>query len=127
MSVLTAENLVADKKDWRELVVKHNDLFRTDHCGYWLRGVEHGLQGWLAWEDDGEHPHGNEPGREEALAAWACGAPLPPGWFRLDESLADKAWDVGVRQEGETWYEEGDSDTYDTVMQFALLGELRYG
>jgi len=122
-----AKELKVDKEDWREFVVQYEDLFRTDHCGYWLRGIEHGPDGWLAWEDDGEHLPGQEPDVEAALAAWHGGAPLPTGWFRLDGELADRAWGIGVLKWGEQWYNEGDSTTYDTALQLALLGEVRYG
>ena len=125
---MNAEELKADKEAWTELVVKCNDLFRTDHCGYWLRGVKHvRLLGWLAWEDDEQHEFDQEPGRGEAVAAWLAGKPLPAGWFRLDKELAERAWAIGVQKYGENWYAEGDSTTYDTVFQLALLGEVRYG
>ena len=124
---MNAEELKTDKEEWTEFVVQFNDLFRSDHCGYWLRGVEHGPQGWLAWEDDEQHPFGQEPDREVTLMAWRQGKPLPRGWFRLDREVAVKAWHIGVHKWGENWYDEGDSTTYDTVIQLALLSEVRYG
>ena len=117
--------------DWVEFVTKGTDIFSTDHCGYWLRGVAHGTMGWLGWEDDEEHRFDHEPDRGAALAAWQDSKPLPPGWFRLDEALAQKAWEIGLKKFGEHWYDEGDSTTYlyafDVVLQLALLGEVRYG
>jgi hypothetical protein len=127
VSEFVREILATQRADWIEFVTQFNDLFRSDHCGYWLRGVEHGPQGWLAWEDDEQHPFGQEPEREAALTAWRQGSPLPHGWFRLDKELADKAWAIGVQKYGERWYDEGDSTTYDVVIQLALLGEVRYG
>lgn len=125
--MVATDTIVEDKADWIEFVTGHTDMFSTDYSGYWLRGVEHNERGWLAWEDDEEHPFGQEPDRDSALFAWRYDDPLPPGWFRLNNALAEKAWDIGVQKHGERWYSEGDSTTYDTVLQLALLDEVRYG
>ncbi len=113
--------------DWTAMVCEANDLFSRDHCGYYLRGVaqEKGL-GWLAWEDDEEHAFGQEPHREEALAAWKEGRPLPQGYYRLDADFARRSWAEGVKLAGERWYEEGDSDRYDQVVQQTLFGKQVY-
>ena len=113
--------------DWMAMVCEWQDLFRSDHCGYWLRGItrEPGL-GCLAWEDDEQHDFGHEPYREEALAAWREGRPLPEGYHRLDTDFARRSWAEGVKLAGERWYEEGDSDRYDYVVQQALFGKQVY-
>jgi len=36
------------------------------------------------------------------------------------------AWEHGVRRDGVDWYENGDANTYDNLMQLAVLGEIRY-
>lgn len=119
--------IAQDKADWVEFVTQYNDIFNADHCGYWLRGVDRTEEGVLAWEDDEQHPHFGEPGLKLARFIYRTGGTLPPGWFRLDKALAEKAWDIGVQKHGEQWYSEGDSTTYDTVLQLALLDEVRYG
>lgn len=122
------ETLAAQKVDWRELVTQSSDLFRSDHCGYYLRGIaKDPSRGWLAWEDDEKHPFGQEPNLEQALAAWVAGQPLPQGYFRLDADFARRSWEEGVKLAGERWFEEGDSDTYDQVIQQTLFGEQVYG
>lgn len=113
---------------WIEFITQSTDIFMRGYCGYWLRGVELDLsRGWLAWEDDEKHEEGEEPNREEAIAAWENGQALPEGWFRLDTAMAAKMWGEGVRWKGEGWYEHGDANDYDHVVQQALLGEQRYG
>ena len=109
-----------------ELVTKYLDIFRNDHCGYWLRAIAHDDGGWLVWEDDEEHLLGQEPNADVAKSSWERRVPLPLGWYYLDTVAASKAYDIGVLQWGENWYEEGDSDDFDVVIQLALLGEVRY-
>lgn len=113
--------------DWIEMVCEANDLFSRDYCGYYLRGVaqEKGL-GWLTWEDDEQHAFGQEPNREEALATWKAGRPLPQGYYRLDADFARRSWAEGVKLAGVRWYEEGDSDRYDLVVQRTLFGKQVY-
>lgn len=114
--------------DWKAMVCEWVDLFRTDHCGYWLRAIarEQGL-GCLAWEDDEQHDFTKEPHLDEALAAWKEGQPLPEGYHRLDAEFARRSWAEGVKMAGELWYEEGDAARYDIVMQHTLFGKLVYG
>ena len=119
-------SLEIEKKDWIELVTKYNDLFRTDHCGYWLRGVERNADGWLVWEDDEQHDYDQEPNKAEAITAFTSGDSLPDGWFRFDTKFAQFSWAMGVREYGRRWYEEGDAETYDVVIQLALFGNVRY-
>lgn len=106
------------------------DQFRMECSGYWARGVRfvkaRGL-GWLVWEDDESHLKGEEPERLEAVRSWRLGAYLPSGWYRWDRSAAEKAYAIGERLWGENWYEKGDANSYDAVMQLVLLGEVRYG
>lgn len=113
--------------EWVKYCTQHSDLFSRDYCGYWLRGVEHDSEiGWLVWEDDEKCPPGKEPHRKEAFAAWRTGEALPSNWFRLDKEAALRAWAEGVKACGIDWYEDGDANTYDYVIQMALLGEERY-
>lgn len=113
---------------WIDFCTKTTDIFMRSYCGYWLRGVEHDpALGCLVWEDDGRHAQENEPQRKKALAAWRKGKPLPEGWYRLNREAAMRAWAVGVKWRGEKWYEDGDANAYDYVLQVTLLGEERYG
>ena len=112
---------------WVEYLTQYNDVFNRGSAGYWLRGVERSELGWLCWEDDEQHRHGDEPDLEEALRAWVAGEPLPPHWFRLDRAAALRAWEEGVKRWGVDWYEQVDADREDAVLQLALLGEMRYG
>lgn len=115
--------------DWIAFCVgSDTDLFRSTYCGYWLRGVERTkVRGRLVWEDDERHAFDEEPDRKEALRAWRKGEALPKGWHRMDLAFAIRAWGIGVLAFGEKWYDEGDADRYDYVIQMALLGEERYG
>lgn len=108
------------------------DQFRTECSGYWARGVlfvkARGL-GWLVWEDDESHLNGEEPERSTAVRLWRHGATvsLPSGWHAWNREAAIGAYAIGERLWGEDWYEKGDANSYDAVMQLALLGEVRYG
>lgn len=114
--------------EWINFCTKETDLFSHNYCGYWLRGVEHdSARGWLVWEDDERHAPEEEPERDAAFAAWNAGKPLPKGWYRLDRETAVRAWGEGVKWRGERWYENGDANAYDYVLQMTLLGEERYG
>lgn len=125
---MTREEVRESLADWTELVTKYVDLFRSDHCGYWLRGMNHdNRRGWLAWEMQDDEDLTDPPLYHEAWVAWVDGKPLPVGYYRLDAAFARRAWRVGVRQRGESWYDEGDAEDYDVVVQLALLGEVRYG
>ena len=115
-----------DRAEWRDFLT-HTDIFATDYCGYWLRGVIKKGKDWLVWEDDEQHGFDREPDRVEAIAAWKEGRPLPKGWFLLDNNAATKSFNFGVRKWGENWFEQADSDMYDYCVQMALLGEVRYG
>jgi hypothetical protein len=118
------------KEGWIDYLTKNIDIFMTNYCGYWMRGVRHASEmGWLCWEHgDHRRPHGTEPNYRAAVKAWEANEPLPESWHRLDEAAAIKAYWKGVELWGLSWFEDkGDADTYDVVVQYALLGELRYG
>jgi hypothetical protein len=114
------------EEDWIGFLTKYNDIFGRNYCGYWLRGVEHDAS-WLCWEDDEEHRPGDEPQRRKALAAWRAGTALPSGWHRLDRDTAVRAYHEGCKRWGADWFENGDGERYDVVIQLALLGEIKYG
>lgn len=118
---------VAVDPDWISYLTQYNDIFGHGYAGYWLRGVERDDNGWLCWEDDEQHACGEEPNLVEALEAWRSDMPLPKGWFRLDHAMALRAWEEGVKRWGVDWYEDTDADREDTVLQLAMLGEIRYG
>jgi hypothetical protein len=112
---------------WIEFCTRDTDLFLRTYCGYWLRGVERDdALGWLVWEDDEKCAMGKEPNRAKAVAAWRAGSALPDHWFRLNVDAAKRAWVEGVKWRGEKWYEDGDANAYDYVLQQALFGEQRY-
>ena len=113
---------------WFDFCDEGDPLFRTDHCGYWARGVAYDEErGWLVYEDDEKCKPGKEPHHDEAIAAWIENRDLPEHWFRLDRAAAIRAWAEGVKSDGEHWFEEGDATDYDVALQMALLGEVRYG
>jgi hypothetical protein len=116
--------------DWIEYLTKYTDIFGQDYCGYWARGVARDPdKGWLVWEDDGEHDYDAEPNRAKAIAAWKADDKLLPGWHRLDRQAAINAYIEGVKRWGLNWMDGDNNDArgYDTVVQLALLGEVRYG
>lgn len=137
---------------WIKLCVAHPDMFGFDYIGHWGRGIQiiaNGKKsvGWLVWEfeedeqlsalmaregvsflnqlDDEELDKLHQP----ALEAYAAGKPLPKYYHALDEDGAKRAWVEGVKRYGEDWYErpQTDANTYDAVLQLALLGEIKYG
>lgn len=114
---------------------KYVDVFIYGYCGYWMCGMEHNdTLGWLCYEYDwgGDEPQPIDQVRESPqypaiVKSWEAGETLPPHWFRLNEELAIKAWAEGVKKYGINWFEDGDANTYDNVLQLTLLGELVYG
>lgn len=112
-----------------ELGGNNTDLFRRDYIGYWARGVEVDEKlGWLVYEmDEAAEGHDEDDFHAAAVAAWRAREALPPRYFRLDHAAAVTAYNFGVRRWGERWYQDGDSTSYDCVIQMALLGEARYG
>lgn len=120
--------------DWIDLCTKHNDLFMTSYCGYWMRGMEQDDKlGWLCYEFDYSstatsiRDMEDSPEYQSIVEAWRNGEKLPDHWYRLDEAAAIKAWVEGVKKFGTDWYEEADSTYYDIVIQMALLGSVVYG
>ena len=122
---ITATIEVTVDPDWIELCTKHCDIFIHDICGYWMRGMKRQDDlGWLCHEFDSCVVNSSE--YSKIVKAWIDEKPLPEGWHRLDKAAAIKAYKVGVEKFGTDWYENGDANTYDTVVQLALLGEQRY-
>jgi hypothetical protein len=115
---------------WIELLTKYNDIFRTDHCGYWLAGMERNDElGWLAHEqDDDENANivSRSPEYQDIVDAWLTGRSLPERWFRINKETAIAVWIEGVKEYGIAWYETSDANTYDYLIQKVLLGEHRY-
>lgn len=115
-------------KFWIEYCTHYNDLFYTNRCGYWMRGIDHtNKRGWLVFESGGEVPPGQEPFLKEAKKAWREGKELPPGYFYLNEDMAIKAWAEASKRYGLDWYEETDAEREDVAIQLAILGEIKYG
>lgn len=114
---------------WVELLTKYNDIFRADHCGYWLAGMERDETGWLAHEQDNDENANivsKKPGYSDIVLAWKLDKPLPEGWFRINKETAIAIWVQGVKEYGIHWYETSDALTYDYLIQKVLLGEHRY-
>lgn len=134
------------RKAWMDEFVKdfvlNVDLYASCYCGYWLRGmgtIED--NSWLAADmleackdqtgktssmvvDLSEVDERSEEVARLALA----GKPLPKGWYVINRAVGEKAYAIGERRWGENWYhDKGDSNTYDVVIQEALLGEVVYG
>jgi len=122
--------IVVDE-EWIEFVVYNSDIFRTNYCGYWLYGVEYDDDlGWLCYVDG----NGGSPKDAEAktvIKAWKAGEAFPKNshgkFYLLDRQVAIEAFKQGVIWRGAEWYENGDANTYDYVIQMALLGEIVYG
>jgi hypothetical protein len=124
-------------QDWIEFCTKYSDLFGYSYCGYWAYGVERDQdRGWLLYAGERATDCGDgcgaAPPKEAAihavLALWRSGAPLPRGYYRLNVAAAVKAYGEGCKLWGVDWYEKkGDANTYDVVVQLALLGEVVYG
>jgi hypothetical protein len=114
---------------WIDYLTKSFDIFQTNYCGYWLRGIDKDESGWLCWEDDEKCYFGDEPFRAEALTAWKNKSKLPEKYFMLDKALAIRAYIEGVKKWGMDWMDSPntDSTTYDVVIQLAMFGEVRYG
>jgi hypothetical protein len=100
------------------------DVFRTTHCGYWLRGVDRTDDaGWLVFDDESEHDRCDEA----AIHYWNHSEKLPAGYYKLDRELAIKAWAEGAKKYGVGWFGNGDADDWDYSIQMAIFGEVVYG
>lgn len=111
------------------------ELFRDNYCGYWLRReAKLEIDGALAVlaaevEDDSREGIKALDALSEKVTALALAKePLPAGWFLIDRALGERAYAIGERRWGEDWFDDrGDADTYDVVIQVALLGKVTYG
>ncbi len=113
------------QEDWIDYLTKHNDIFMSSYCGYWLHGVSHRDDKWLVVEDDERSPE-RDAAEHKRFAAGMV--PSPP-YMVIDKDMAIKAYTEGVKKWGLDWMdsEHGDANGYDVVIQLALLGEVRYG
>ena len=110
--------------DWIDYCIKHNDLFFSSCIGYWAYGISV-ADGWLVFDTE----HGAERQDIEAERAYLSGAPLPDGYYLINQELTIRAWEEGVKLYGLDWYNSGKTDatTYDVIIQKALFGDVKYG
>lgn len=132
---------IIDKQTWEksladwtaEVTAVDAEVFQRPWCaGYWLYGVEWDIdRGWLAYEFDESTFDPNTHNFNKALAAWRAGRELPKGYFRLDKAFARRAFEFGCRRWGWAWHERHgvdlDGGDIDCLIQWTLLGEIRYG
>lgn len=114
--------------EWIDFLTRYNDMFRSDHSGYWMFGAVHFDGGWIAYEcADDKRPTEEEIGMVEN--AHDEGQPLPERWFVIDKAFAIKAYLERAKEHGVDWYNNLDHDAsdYDVAVQMAALGEVRYG
>lgn len=106
-------------------LVLNVDLFMSQYCGYWLRGVGRvkGL-GWLA-RDIVETQSDDDVKQIARLARE--GKPLPKGWYLIDRPAAEKALAEGQKKYGEDFAYDYDGPMADVAVQRALLGDVVYG
>ncbi len=118
------------KQDWIEYLTQCSDMFRTNYCGYWMRGIEHTRdRGWLCWvHGNDEEPADFNVLKLTAIAAWRKGEALPAGFLRLDKAAAIRAYTEAVKRWGVRWMEGRHNDAvgYDMAIQLALLDETKY-
>jgi hypothetical protein len=137
----TMEIEVAVPRDnWIDYLTQFSDILGHDYIGYWARGAFRNKRGWLLWEFEmdqrplpaGVHYVDHLSAQSEnklhatAIRAFKDGEALPPHYHALDEAAAIKAYLCGVEWKGVDWFDDGDCDAYDYVLQQALLGEQRY-
>ncbi len=112
---------------------RHVDLFGTNYAGYWAYGVSvvgaDTTRHWLVFvgETEGERPGETETAIVETLHRNRDA--MPSTWHVWGPTQWAAAYRYGERLWGERWYDHHDTDAtrYDTIMQLALLGEVRYG
>lgn len=114
--------------EWIDFITGYNDVFRSDHAGYWMYGAERLDSGWLVYES-GDHGRPSERAVKRALRAHKAGEGVPNRFFVIDKAFAVKAYVEGVKRWGADWYDDYDHDasSYDVIIQMAALGEVRYG
>jgi hypothetical protein len=131
-------------QQWIDYGTQYNDLFRQGEIGYWAFGVERfKTGGWLVWEfEDDKRPlpggcsyidqlsdAGYKKHHGAAIKAYKANKPLPEHYHRLDKDAMIRAFVEGCKLWGIDWYENSntDSNSYDEVVQRALLGKVKYG
>lgn len=123
-----AVNVKVDE-DWVDLIVHHDDIFYTNYCGYWARGMVYTKKlGWLVFEHGDEvRPPDKVP--RQILKDWRDGLDLPERWHRLDRDTALLAFAEGVKLWGENWTNANDVDahSYDEVIQRVFFKKPKYG
>lgn len=114
------------QEEWIDFLTQYRDIFARNYCGYWLRAVEWDSKlGWLVWEHDENWELPSNV--KEVEHNWQRGLAVPKHFYCLNEAMAIKAFEEGVKKWGEDWFENGDAGRYDFVLQLAMLGEHRYG
>ncbi len=104
-------------------------------CGYWLRSLDRTgdhepysvTREWLVYEMTEDAAPPSRQVAVEALLAWTNGQPLPPRVMVLDAGACERAWDHAALTHGIDWYARGGGGAIDEALQWALLGEVRYG
>jgi hypothetical protein len=130
------------REDWIDFLTAYSDIFASGYIGYWARDVTRTKRGWLLWDfesDERPLPKGydfvdrmdrtaEDKHHAAAVRAFKDGLELPKHYYVLDEDAAIRAYKIGCEKWGTNWFEEkGDGDTYDIVLQIAILGSHTYG
>jgi len=123
--------------DWIELCTKYRDLFSTSYSGYWMRGLCHRNDKWLArvteFEVDNQEELDNKAIAEfkAGKTDFAFDKKTFEGYFVIDEEFAKKAYKAEAlykyNQYGWLWYEDGDAWNYDRAIQLALFDDVIFG
>ena len=103
------------KSEIVKLLTEYNDIFRHDHCGYWLFGLKRYENGWLAATNETV----DEVGAEYLIDLYEDGKAVPADCVFIDDNIAGQ---VESQLSGD-W----DVIELDRVIQKVLLDEVVYG
>lgn len=107
-------------------------------AGYWMFGVSYfPNKGWLVFEfDDTVNYRSDEATKlHDAAEKYAKHAldenrplvGLPKNYYFIGEEVGRKIFENGVQKWGRNWLEKKDLGDIDNLIQWTLLGEIRYG
>jgi hypothetical protein len=118
-------------KDIEEIIQfihRDGNIFqRTFGIGYWGYGVSI-RRGWLIYEPEIEGEIPTRAQEREARRALSNKRPLPPRWYLLDRAAAERVVAEGLWRFGHhRFIDNNDLPICDEAIQWALLGEQRYG
>jgi len=120
--------VVDDKeyKDFEDLLLKHNDIFRTSYIGYWAYGLEFGESGVLFFDFTDKDEDPNTKNHDKAISAFKKGRKLPKNYYKINKSSVKKIFSNLMIESSCTESPDYDGHDLDRAIQKTYFGEIIY-